>query len=421
MLKTFIGITVFLVASILLLQIDDEQDANAQNFLKQDKVLPESKAFLYLLGIEADKKESPLEVGKELLRIIKDAENKYFSEGKPFDYSKYPKEKKLLLPYGKLFCASWNEGCIANRMLNKYDLDSIIKEHATLLNRYHMFLGMDDYHTLTKPSLHLVLPPYEYIAKGNRLVILKAISEAKKSNTGGATKILMKNISLLRSQLRQADTLISKLIYIMQISDNLDMLSVIVREADHSIDYSFDELSLDERNFDMVMMREYLFTYDVVRNYDKYPSAIGEEEWEWPKWVIRMGLKPNMSLNALYHKYKRVQDLARLEQKVFSKAVEDGEYIIPVTFYLRNYLGSILLDSTEDIYGSYVARLFDLNAKFVLINEVLRSGSKAVNLSNINNPYYENEIAYYSDDKKSICLRGPLNDTRNIRCLRINI
>jgi len=423
MVKIFTGIVVFLAVAVLLLQIDDDLDDDVQRFLAQSKIEGDSKAYRYLLGMAASKDEQPLVAGSRILKKIRAAEDKYFNKDvKPEDFLDYSDEKILAYPEDELFCLGIDEGCISHRMSKEHDLDAVINTHSILLERYQTFLKMNDYHNLSKPMQYVTFPPYGYLAKGNRLVILQAINEAHKSNITKASEIIIQNITLLRSQLKQSGMLIGKMVYLMQISDNLDMLSVLVREAGYTHDYSFEPLSLDERNFDDVMIYEFAFMYDVIKNYHKEPELDLLDDYNLPGWMMKTFLKPNMTLNAIYPNYKHLQKLAKVEQQEFARIIEAKKYVLPEHSYIRNLLGNVYLESPDEMYAKYVARVFDLNVKIALTNEVLRSGDNAIRLSNIQNPYYESsDIAYYSADMNSICLRGPLPDERGIRCLRVKV
>jgi len=417
--KTLLGLAIVIAISVGLLQVDDDLEVEAEQYLSLAEPEKSSDAYLYLLGIMADKGDSPLVYGKEIFKEVRKAEEDYFKSGdvpNPYSYP-YPEDTNIEKPVGNNICSSWNSDCFEQRFSKTYDLDALLKKHKTLMGRYIKLMSMNDYHTLTKSSYFEPFPNYLYVVQISQLYILKAINKANNNDVNAAFNVLIDNIALLRNQLKQVDTLLGKLIYLLQISDNLDVLSIIMNEATYVPNYTFELLSLEERDFSVLMPREFALQYDFMR-LGMYANESGLVNW--PDWMQKTVLKRNMTMNALYRNQKRTVELARLTQIDFSKAMNHSSSSYIETSYVRNVMGSMLNKISEPQYNQSVGQLFDLNAKIILMNAIISNGANEIKPQNIQNPYYPNgETAYFSEDKKSLCLNGPLKDSRMLRCLRI--
>lgn len=408
------------------MQIDDELNPEVERFLAQSKVSDNSEAYLYLMGIDALADENPSEIGKQVFESIQQNESLATSDVEPIELLDMTDENKLPLPSSERFCSSWHEDCFETIFSNNDDLAEILSSNAILLQRYQTFINMSDYHTLAKPTASEIFPPYSYLAKGNRLVILKAVQTAQTADPAQAVTILMDNISVLRQQLKSADNLIGKMIYTALISDNLDALSIFIHQQNIAFGHEIVSVSLAERNFEVAMVREFALIYDVYTSLDKNPEFFAqagfENESTAPKWLVKTVFKPNMSVNEAYLFYENIATRSQLKQQDFASGAENNEQLQIQTSSIRNYAGSILNNIAYPDFDKYIARLFDLNAKIALFNQTADSTELPADLSTIQNPYYgTGNTAYYSDDGKNICLTGPLENDRNQRCLRVKM
>lgn len=421
--KSLIGIILFSVITTLLLQIDDDLNPEVATLLEQAKPAEHSEAYLYLLGIVATEGEDPLTVGKQLFTLIQQAEKNYTFGDESFDYQGYPEDKKLALPQGELFCSGWDDGCWQSIFSNEYDIDQTLKTHALLLERYHVFLKMDDYRSLSRPILLETFPAFHYLLKANRLVILSSIKTKQ-------TSILINTIAALRQNLKRADNLIGKMIYSALISDNLDALFLIAHQEKSTLKDKIPSLLQSERDFGSAMPRELALSYDIGAGLEKdtdfFSSANMGVNISTPSWMVKPLFKPNMSLNHVGDFHKKVIARSQLTPIEFASAVLDDDKRLRTKpsylSYIRNPIGFILNDVASPSFDQYIAKLFDLNAKVAIFNQTTNKVELPADLDYIQNPYYETGgTAYYSKDGRSICLTGPLENDKNQRCLRVKL
>ncbi len=419
--KIVIGLLLY-VAAILLLQIDDDLNPEATAFLERAKPAKQSEAYLYLLGIMAAEDEDPLTVGKQQFALIQQAEESYTFWDENFEYEGYPKEKALRLPEGELFCHSRDEHCWQTIFDNSNGHKEALQTYATLLDRYEAFRLLDDYHTLTKSSMVAPLPPVQYLVQANRLLTLQAITDADKGDLEQAVKRLLDNISALRMQLKNADTLVGEVVFNKMLSNSIDVLSLLIHEYNIPFDDEITPILSAEHDLTTAMSREFAMSSNLFRNLDRN-SELFKMEGNSPAWYARIFFKPNMSINEAFLAYENIAARSTLEQTVFADAdFENVEMSYFSLAFVRNSAGSILNNIATPQYAQYTASLFDLNAKITLFNQVVGKAQLPVDLDYIQNPYYKTGgTAYYSDDGKSICLTGPLEDEKKRRCLRVKL
>ncbi len=422
MIKVAISIAVIIVLSILALQIDDNLDPNARDFLNRAVPAEHSNAFLYLMGISAAADEDPLDTGKQIFQSIQQGEETYIRDKQKFSFQSYPEEKKLPLPEGEMFCSGAQVQCLDNILSADFDLEFITKTHGILLNRYRTFLSLNDYRTLTRALMEEPLPAGVYLTKGNRIEVLTAIDAARDSRVEEAIGILMGNLSSLRNHLKQADTVIGKLICLMLISENIDVLSALLLTNNYNSNQPLAPISIDERNFDIPMARELAMIYENYKHMDKHPE-FWRSGGNMPGWIVRAAFKPNMSINDIFPLYDLPAKHMKLEQQRFaSVAMFDTAHSDSDGAVIRNFAGSVLNKSVGATYHRYAARFFDLNAKIALFNEAVKSGDLQATISTAKNPYYaESSPAYFSDDAKHLCFNGPLKTDLNLRRLRVKL
>lgn len=184
-----------LTVGIVVLQIDDDLDPGAAQWIEKIQVEKSSDAYLYLLGIVAAKGENPKQVGKEIYDSIRVAEQQSSNVTLPIEYADYPQENKLALPSGDLCCATSEEGCFKKIFQNTAALESELHQHALLLSRYRTFIKLNDYAILSRPAMLEPLPPYQYLSAANRLAIFDAITKAEGSAPIEAINGLLSNIT----------------------------------------------------------------------------------------------------------------------------------------------------------------------------------------------------------------------------------
>lgn len=417
--KIIIGLLAFILIEILVLQVDDSLEPEAKTLYTQAIKHKESKAYIYLLGIQAAATENPAIVGKTLLQSIKQVEKKVSQNNCiSVDYKTtgYPQEEKL--PLLNLDSCT-KDKCTHTEKLFAHRLNSKeMKTQKVLYERYNKFMKMRDYHTLALPHSLAPLPPYTYIMNGSDLISLMAIDRARNGDREAATTMLLHNISDLRHHLEQADNLVHKMIFVSAISKTIDVLSVL-RHKNQAFMVKLESLSLEERSLTKALSYEFAVSYNFLKSMNG--CRLLDKKNNSPAWLNNLFYKSNMSINALLPLYTQSIQESHMSNDVFADEVILSPEFKADKSHFRNYIGSILNEDTPYI-KKYVAGVFSLDAKIQLYNKTANKVELPSNLDHIKNPFYKvGNDPYYSKNKKKICfdlpLMTPLDDHR---CLRVN-
>ena len=408
MKKLLIILSVAFVAIVTITQIDDELSEESAELIGRVNTEGTSESFLYLYGIFASDLEEPVNVGRQLLEEYRKLDN-----DDSYDVIEYPHENKIPLPTGDEFCKAWEESCMQQLFSPHLDIDRLLSEHNLLIARSNRFLEFAEYETLSTPTLHELYPPYQYIAAAERIKILKAISVYRKGDLKGAVESLLHQFSKLRRSMELQDNLIGKLVFLMKLSEVIDVMSVILSNYEGEVKL-IPQLTQSEKSFHKIAAREFGVSYYTFKNLDRHPEFF-EMGGDFPGWMTRIVYKANMTINSVAPIYYKLEQLAQLSSLDFAKRIEVSNSDKPSTSKLRNYVGSILIAMSPE-YTEYVARFFDFDAKLALFNQVHHL---KLSLDNMKNPYYGKEVP--EEINGNLCFRGPLEDKRSLRCLRVKL
>ncbi|WNO10735.1 hypothetical protein [Teredinibacter sp. KSP-S5-2] len=386
-------------------QIDDDLSDDSLALLERLDGDSESTAYFYLMGIFANENEDPIEVGRVLVK-----EYQAYEKDDSYKVVEYPRENKLPLPDGELFCHIWKKGCLERLFDSDTEIEALLNDHATLLTRIGKFHSFDEYRTLTKPTVSEVYPEYMYIVQAERLRTLEAISAYNKGKYEIAISALLNQYMQVKNSLTLQDNLIGKMILLMKLSEIVDVLSVVSSSSKMRVE-EIRGLRTDERSFRLVAAREFGILYYGFQEMDRNTNFF-HDDLKFPGWLVRAVYKPNMTINVITPEYYRMESLSILSPYEFAIEVDEGEKLSMSTSQLRNYFGGKLISINLN-FDEYIARFMDFEAKIELFNHLHTGFDQA------KNPYYNSGRPEVSADRA--CFDGPLKDDRFLRCLRIAI
>ena len=412
-LKALFGLITVLVAIILLLQIDDELSPEASAVLQTVDWQTPNDAYLYYLGIGAKLEEDPLERGEQILSEIREYEAGYDSIDSFDEVPDSISRSELELPDYDGFCGARDKGCIASLFV-EHDVPLNDPTMVVVKNRYLAFMRLRGFRTLSKPHVLELYSAYAYLIKGNRLVSLSAIEQARHSDPETAMEGLYSLIELQKKHIAETDTLIGRMIAYALMHETVEVLSILLREFDLR-GRPISELSREELNMHKPINREFAF----------YQSALGsvwidKDLKNYPAWMVKVVLKPNMTVNAALPIYTNAKNMSELPQVSFTAQAGRSKHLKLKKSWLRNSVGTVLNNVAQIDLEPYIARGLDINAKIVLFNELLNKPISFETLKGTQNPYYGDEChAEFSDEGDRVCFGGPHDDPRLFRCLII--
>lgn len=372
----------------------------------------ESRAYLFLNGIDAPFDEQPEALGKARLQHY---ERWYAGRGvTDSDYSG-PTVASLSLPEGRLFCRIEALGCF-DSLLAQADLGSrIAPDWFALQRRYWDFLNMDDYRTLTSVSVAEPVPRLTYVYAGQQVLNLLMLQMARDGQGDVAQGGLREELRLLRQQLARADNLVLKMLLGVLVNRNLEWQVRLYRQGLIPRPSVPKPFSADERSLLKPMQREF---YGIAQMYAQLPDSVSGREYLG----LQLFFRPQMTINASLAPYARAVQLSQLEPEAFAAAMQEPALGPASVGGIRNRAGNILLAVAGPDMRRYAGRLHDLEAKRRLLAVVVSlppgpfDAEQLANMPDARNPYHPTQLAE-PDGRGQLCFDGPHEAGFNGRCM----
>lgn len=388
---------------------DEPLSADAQTWLEQAQVDEgQSRAYVFLNGLDADLEQSPEALGAERLKAYR----AWRSSHGPMDEGfAEPVVATLALPQGPLFCAIEKDGCLTTLLRGvsgwvETDGQRLLRE------RYWQFLHLDDYRNLLEASIIAPLPPHRYLVSGQQLLTLQLLKAAQEGEGEQVRTRLDEELHLLRGQLRRADTLIAKMILARMVERNMLWQAVLYRKGLMPAPSSVPAFDGAERSLLMPLQHEFQGMALLFEALPKAENSLGE--WLMLQW----GLRPQMSINASLTFYQPMAELSRRPPEVF---VGDLQQLSAAQWQRswRNPMGNVLLEIGAPDYRRYAVRLQDLEAYRRLLqglSQLPQGAPSAEQLRAFDNPYYPGQPAQL-DEQGRLCFAGPMLEDDGALCL----
>ena len=392
---------------------DEPPGAQVQDWQQQVQAATgESRAYLFLNGIDAPFDEQPEALGKARLQHY---ERWYAGRGvTDSDYSG-PTVASLSLPEGRLFCRIEALGCF-DSLLAQADLGSrIAPDWFALQRRYWDFLNMDDYRTLTSVSVAEPVPRLTYVYAGQQVLNLLMLQMARDGQGDVAQGGLREELRLLRQQLARADNLVLKMLLGVLVNRNLEWQVRLYRQGLIPRPSVPKPFSADERSLLKPMQREF---YGIAQMYAQLPDSVSGREYLG----LQLFFRPQMTINASLAPYARAVQLSQLEPEAFAAAMQEPAPGPASVGGIRNRAGNILLAVAGPDMRRYAGRLHDLEAKRRLLAVVVSlppgpfDAEQLANMPDARNPYHPTQLAE-PDGRGQLCFDGPHEAGFNGRCM----
>ncbi|WP_192984368.1 hypothetical protein [Pseudomonas sp. EggHat1] len=404
-----VGLPVLLVAGGYAWMRDEPLSADARAWLEQAQVDEgQSRAYVFLNGLDADPGQSPEALGAERLQAYR----AWRSSHGPMDEGfTEPVVATLALPQGPLFCAVEKDGCLTT-LLSGVSGWVETDEQRLLRERYWQFLQLDDYRNLLEASIIAPLPPHRYLVSGQQLLTLQLLKVAQEGEGEQVRARLDEELHLLRGQLRRADTLIAKMILARMVERNMFWQAVLYRKGLMPVPSSVPAFDEAERSLLMPLQHEFQGMALLFEALPKAQSSLGE-------WLmLRWGLRPQMSTNASLTFYQPTAELSRRSPEVFVGELQQ----LPAVQWQRSWrnpMGNVLLEIGAPDYRRYAVRLQDLEAYRRLLqglSQLPQGTPSAEQLRAFDNPYFPGQPAQL-DEQGRLCFAGPMLEDDGARCL----
>lgn len=405
--KVLACLVLVILSLVLLLQIDDDLNSETQAMHERVDWQTHTDSYPYFMGISTKLGSDPLRVGNDILVELRDLESNYLNVVSYEDAPSLRDRDTLQLGDQRHFCSLRDDETCLLSLFTQVELRSFSPEMLELKKRFTHFLEMNDFRTLSKPHIFEPFGPYSALTQGNRLVSLEAIELARKGKAELAAQKLYSHLERQRNFSSNVDSLIARMVAYVLMNETIEILYLVIKENDLK-GVEIDALSPNELSLKKIVSREFVYVssaLDIAR-YDVRYSA-------WPVWMLRILVKPNMTMNASSENYIRAIRVSEEERPNF-----ELQNFSPKASRIRNPIGNVMSQAGVIGFDEYIARGFNLNVKIALFNATLNREISAESLAKISNPYDPQEFdAELSEDKQFVCMGGPLEDRKGYRCL----
>ena len=414
-----------LVGGVIVLSLDSKVSISAASFMQEAIYEGDSPGYVYLMGIEASEGDDPVAAGRQIIKKNMEANEAYFAGDGEYQNYRIVQDQRLASiqePYG---CFLGEEACM-DLLLIKDDYLSLAKVHRTLIQRYKSFKQFDHFRIMLRPSIYAGFPPYHYLSDANKLQLMQAIHLAKRDNLAGALHLLFDELAFARKQMALQDNMIGKLIFLNMASTSLDVIAALqIEYGFQNTDDELPALSVEERHHYQTFAREFATFYSVPIIENNF------EEGDFATILLKLFYKRNRTINQAHLYYKKYAKASLLDTDSFVEFLGNDTQDID-SDWLLNPVGTYLLKQSQINLSAYIARMHDFNAKMAIYNALLRAekAGKALDFSHaiINEDVFENFVnpygeeygnPYLSASSKMLCVGGPFDEEKNLRCLRI--
>jgi len=400
--KVLLGTVLVLGGGAWLWWQDEALNPQARAWLDEPAAPADSAAYYQLLGLDAPAGQEPQKVGRQWMQAHRQwrSEHGFNDPMPPVDGD------RIELP-GNELCALGEGDCLQQLRHDRAALAELLARHGELLRRYESLLALNDYRTLSQPSMDEPLANFTTLDRANRLRGAQALALALDGRGGEALALLQQDVRQLRAWLARADNLILKMVLVNQLAHDLDSVAALHRAGLVSAPAAQAPLSEAERSLEAPMQREFALVGSGLLTLVDSPETAAV-----PKWRLLLMYKPHMTVNDMLPDYQRVAASSRLETAAFVRTLGTPTRTeLSIWRRMRNPVGAILGAVAMPDFNKYLARLHDLDAKLALFNSLGQAVPEA------DNPYRPGQRAKWDEKRQAYCFSGPLVDRQYLRCL----
>lgn len=388
-------------------------------------------AYVYLWGM-AYKTADVYQTGLELAHKFAEL-NQAYDYKNEYDESFLQSYELMQIPGSEDFCVLREKDCFNQTIENLSDKLVLANKFRAMRGRYNEFMSLPHYSDVSGwvNDLESPIAPYRSITAGMKIQhvfwLEKLITQDKES----VIQSIHEEAINLGLRLAQADSLISKMIFVHMYSEHLELINAAfamgwlkqneIRNISSLEPLNQAELSteLAWRNEEQVKMLMIKKTYHADTFDDEFIELFYSD---LPEKMI----KPNAVLNQLYFEFVMpLIEYRKQDPELFFKGLED--FSIKIEFdEIKNSGGTLLNISPEEVKNKYLlyqARLFSLNMKIQLLNAMLEQGTpeKVIEAANKGHAAYLNlydQSEPFIEDGK-LCYSGIFETNQRFRCLNI--
>ncbi|WP_437879789.1 hypothetical protein [Pseudomonas sp. LRF_L74] len=409
-LYCLVGLVATAAITLLLFLRDEPLDVEAAAWLSAVNSQRESsEGYIYLLGLDA--LDEPLLVG----HARQDEFRHWRTSHGLLDSAFVPQPVRQLITAPALRQCN-EESWYCAMQLTPQEQQALLTDGQELLRRYQEVARFDSLQRHIAFDSSSPIPDYGLLLAGNRLLVLLAYQEIREGRPDKARSLLEQDNQRWRKHLANADSLIQKVVITRLLSANLATLSTLYQQDLAPQPHALAPLSPSERSLQTAMRSEFVLAANGL-------LAMPDDEHTLARpgrLAMYLLFKPNMSVNAVLPRYRRIAMASQLEA---------GEYVewlkTPAEAQRqgwRNPIGNTLLGIAGPDMTQYLTRLHDLDARIRLFNRLAAldpgfATADALAMTAEGNPYGMGGARLEKGPTPRLCYPGPAADDMSRRCL----
>lgn len=385
-LKWFGLFVVSLVLIVFVINAFDQDirpEANAFADFSNEQIPSEQNAYFSHLGHTASLEENPHNKGIEIV----DEFNRLIDESKIYDSNVLTVTDRILGPKQLKFRGNAEElckrdipRCLPAYREKKQSIEQLLSDNQVLVERYYQLYSYPHYLEVAKEVIGL--SPIND-ANTYQLIRAKIGLQANNGRTRLALQALQRDIGFWRLVLRDARTLIVKMIATARIKRDLGLVSEIISArsiSDQEMVIASEILApLNQSELDLsrVFRSEFSFSKNIIMKIPfSYPWGDAQERNDWWSLLTQPFFKRQATINLLFERHRGLVELASLSSDKFierlseiqSNAQETRQWIDWRDAYnpIGKWFTSVV--SITESYANYIVRVRNLDARLRLIN-----------------------------------------------------
>lgn len=363
-------------AYALLLAINARDEAPSPQAVALDEIVASRPAvaeagngFIYLQGMAVDG-ESPMAVGR--LRVQAMAAGAQAAAPEAPDRP-YRKQRTAEVTAFSKACGEDQRGCApalagpANEPVARQWLES----EAWLLARYHTLIALPGWRE-TWTGQYQQTPNYAPAMDGQRLLLVQAWLAARAGDRATVVRLLDEDMRFWRLVLRDADTLMSKIIATAALNRNFAMGNLVLRELGPGQDGAVPPawqvpLGDDERAMSRALAGELRYSRQAMQALSAAEATALAEPGQsaGSRLLDRLGrplFQPQATLNLTAARLQALAVASTADYPALPAALASAD-IAPRARgwrWLFNPTGRVLVTAADGMYASYALRVADL-------------------------------------------------------------
>lgn len=356
----------------------------------------DDNAYLILLGMNEPAEHDAMDTGK---RVLENELLQYKSYLKNHTASSPPVPSGTFSMKESLCDYQRQKNCVEYYLAQDSNVrQQLIEKNQFLLDRYRAMQKSRNYVESIPPYIHALLPSFSNVMNAAKLEHVLVISEITQHQYDLAVQRLVENALFSRKLLRNSDTLISHIIALAMIKNDMYIVSELLQKYPQLVQYSeqFAEIlaPISTKEYSIAKTFEWerkhslnsmvLLRHDLANNLEK-------EKKGYMNRVISFLYNENATMNLAYDLYGERIKVATAEAYQLDDAVDKAEVgkrklygsSIAELIYLNNSAGKIFLRVAEPDFTVYVERQHDMEGYVRLVALQYKIIAESIKAENI--------------------------------------